>query len=110
MEGSSRGWWTLTVMEQQRDLRDLLEVVGSLETAGKLVRGFSANFGVCSSFRAEIKAVTHGLELAKSLGIRQLIVQMDNLACIQMLTHDDYGGGECHHLLNHCRLMIKETP
>lgn len=75
---------------------------------GELIRGYSANFGICSSFRAEIKAVAYGLDLAKSLGIQHLVIQMDNLACIQMISSQDYGGGACHHLLNRCRALIND--
>ncbi|KAL2922892.1 hypothetical protein RDABS01_014383 [Bienertia sinuspersici] len=75
--------------------------------SGRLVRGFIANFGVCSSYRDELKVVSHGLELAKELGIPKLIVQMDNSACVQALLQDEFLGGECYHILNHCREFIK---
>ncbi|KAL2932928.1 hypothetical protein RDABS01_016047 [Bienertia sinuspersici] len=78
-------------------------------TQGELVQDFNANFGICSSFKAEVKANLIGIQLAKELGIHHLIIQMDNQACIQMLSSEEYGGGECHHLLNQCRKLLSDN-
>ncbi|KAL2937063.1 hypothetical protein RDABS01_020512 [Bienertia sinuspersici] len=76
---------------------------------GGLLRAFSANFGICSAYRAKLKAVAYGLDLARTLGIKNLVVQMDNQACIQSIQSEEYVGGECFHILNLCRNIIKQT-
>ncbi|KAL2941357.1 hypothetical protein RDABS01_029707, partial [Bienertia sinuspersici] len=35
-----------------------------------LLRAFSANFGICSAYRVELKAVAYGLDLARTLGFK----------------------------------------
>lgn len=29
-------------------------------------------------------------------------------ACLQVIQNDDFQGGECHHIINHCRFLLKE--
>ncbi|KAL2934347.1 hypothetical protein RDABS01_017466, partial [Bienertia sinuspersici] len=74
-----------------------------------LLRAFSANFGIFSAYWAELKAVAYGLDLARTLGIQNLVVQMDNKACIQSIQSEAYTGGEYFHILNFCRNIIKQT-
>lgn len=65
-----------------------------LAGGGGAIRDHSANFGICTAYKAEIKAVAIGLDLAHDLGVTKLIVQMDNAACIQSLLSDEYSGGD----------------
>lgn len=51
-------------------------------------------------------AVEKGLEMAVSLGIPKLMLQMDNQACLDGLRNPEYHGGECFHILNNCRRLI----
>ncbi|KAK1366651.1 Protein kinase domain-containing protein [Heracleum sosnowskyi] len=53
-----------------------------------VITGFSSRFSVCNFFKAEILAIAGGLEIARSLGIRNLMVQIDNLACVQILKNE----------------------
>lgn len=57
---------------------------------GHWITWFVHNFGICSSFVAEL----FGLEFAWSKGIRRLIVESDSKAIISML---DAGAQERHH-------------
>lgn len=75
---------------------------------GTLVSALVANFGSCTSFRAEVAALVKGLELARDLMIRNLVVQLDNLACVQAMKCIEQGTGECAHLINYCRLMLSK--
>lgn len=73
---------------------------------GSFISAFVGNFGHCSSFRAEITALVSGLDLAGDLQIRKLVIQLDNMACVQALCNTHAGSGECAHLINYCRRVI----
>uniref|UniRef100_A0A803KXG3 RNase H type-1 domain-containing protein n=1 Tax=Chenopodium quinoa TaxID=63459 RepID=A0A803KXG3_CHEQI len=64
------------------------------EATSRFVQGFSAKFGVCNSYRAELLALETGLQMAIDQGIERLVVQMDNQACIEALSNAHYQGGE----------------
>lgn len=76
---------------------------------GRFIMGMSTNFGHCNSFRAELLALCKGLEMAQNLQIRQLVVQVDNLSCVQILQRNATGDGECAHLINQCNQMINDS-
>lgn len=52
---------------------------------GVFIFAISTNFGRCNAFKAENLALTKGLELARDIQIKKLQIQLDNLACVQML-------------------------
>lgn len=52
---------------------------------GVLISTILANFGRCFALKAEVLALIKGLELARELQIKKLMVQLDNLACVQMI-------------------------
>ncbi|KAL2920802.1 hypothetical protein RDABS01_012293, partial [Bienertia sinuspersici] len=62
------------------------------DNRGIFYKGFSAHFGVCSAYRAELKAVAIGLDLAQEMDIQRLEIQMDNKACIEVLNNPDFQG------------------
>lgn len=74
---------------------------------GGFVSALALNFGICHSFKAEVLALSKGLDLAKELQIANLHVQLDNLACVRMLQAGDSGRNECTHILQHCLNLIK---
>ncbi|KAL2903223.1 hypothetical protein RDABS01_001933, partial [Bienertia sinuspersici] len=49
---------------------------------GQFCNAFSANFGRCLAFRAEVRALGMGMEIAKRAGYTKLVVQMDNAVCV----------------------------
>ncbi|CAN1187401.1 Putative ribonuclease H protein At1g65750 [Linum perenne] len=52
---------------------------------GNFAQAFSANVGICSITRAEMKAVVEGLKLAWGTGIRMLEIQCDSGAALSLL-------------------------
>ncbi|KAL2899374.1 hypothetical protein RDABS01_024456 [Bienertia sinuspersici] len=74
---------------------------------GGFKQALTANYGICTTYKAELMAVSLGLDMARSLGVRKLEIQMDNKACIQILNNKEYQGGECYHIINHCRALLE---
>lgn len=70
-------WVTLNTDGASKGTTGLAGGGGLLQgSRGSFIRGFSANFGSCSAYRAELTAATIGLEMAKELGITKLELQM----------------------------------
>lgn len=70
---------------------------------------FSANFGSCTTFRAEIKALEIGLDLAIRMGVKKIMIQMDNVAAVSAISNDEPYGRDCVHVIHSCRNMIKNN-
>ncbi|KNA19524.1 hypothetical protein SOVF_059630 [Spinacia oleracea] len=79
------------------------------DQTGCFIKGFAANFGLCSSYKAELLAASIGLEMAKNMGIEKLVLQMDNQACLEALQNDEYQGGECFHIISKCRSLLASS-
>ncbi|CAN1194012.1 Putative ribonuclease H protein At1g65750 [Linum perenne] len=58
----------------------------SRDANGSFIAAFSANLGVCSIMRSELRAIVEGIKLAWSKGIRRLRIQTDSKAAIAMLS------------------------
>lgn len=54
-------------------------------SCGSFILAISANFGVCTAFRAEVMALLKGLELARNMQITHLMIQLDNQSCMQAI-------------------------
>jgi len=52
---------------------------------GEWIQGFSENFGVCTSMKAELKAVLCGLCMARELGRKKIWLQADSMVIVGML-------------------------
>ncbi|CAN1171511.1 Putative ribonuclease H protein At1g65750, partial [Linum perenne] len=80
------GWFTLNT-DGSRISQSGATAIGGIirDSAGALVRAFSANVGNCSITRAELRAIVEGLKLAWSLGIRKVAIQSDLTAAVAML-------------------------
>ena len=52
---------------------------GSVLKGGEWIKGFAANFRICSSIKVELKALLQGLRLAWDSGVKQLMIHMDSL-------------------------------
>lgn len=74
---------------------------------GGSASALAMSFGVCSSFNAEVMALCKGLELAQELQISKLQVQLDNIACVQILQSGDSGRNECTYILRQCIQLIQ---
>ena len=79
------------------------------DNRGFLISAFIANFGHCTAFRAEALALLQGLEMARELHIKKFVVQLDNQACVQAITGDVEGSGECTHIINACRRLVRDS-
>ncbi|CAN1732286.1 Putative ribonuclease H protein At1g65750 [Linum perenne] len=53
---------------------------------GRFIAAFSANLGVCSIMRYELRAIVEGMKLAWSKGVRRLRIQTDSKAAVAMLS------------------------
>ncbi|CAN1771045.1 Putative ribonuclease H protein At1g65750 [Linum perenne] len=53
---------------------------------GKFIAAFSANLGVCSIMRSELRAIVEGMKLAWNKGVRRLRIQTDSKAAVAMLS------------------------
>lgn len=69
---------------------------------GGTVSAMAINISHITAFKAEVVALTKGLELARELQISKLIVQMDNLVCVTMINKRDWGRNDCSHMLKRC--------
>lgn len=47
---------------------------------GEWLAGFASRVGICTSVKASLLAVKHGLELAWSLGYRRILFEVDSHA------------------------------
>uniref|UniRef100_A0A803MBT6 RNase H type-1 domain-containing protein n=1 Tax=Chenopodium quinoa TaxID=63459 RepID=A0A803MBT6_CHEQI len=64
------------------------------DATGTFIQGFSAKFGVCNSYRAELLKLEIGLQMVVDQGIERLVIQLDNQACIEALKNAHFQGGE----------------
>lgn len=74
-----------------------------------MVSALAASFGSCCAFKAEIMALHRGLELARSLRIGKLMVQLDSLSCVQTIQSTTPSSGECAHVIDSCRSLINDS-
>ncbi|GKU90363.1 hypothetical protein SLEP1_g4364 [Rubroshorea leprosula] len=63
------------------------------------VHGFAVNVGLTTSFLAELWGCREGLKLAHSLGIQQLVLEMDSLLAIQLIQNRQVSAGPASMLL-----------
>ena len=76
------------------------------DSHGQFCFGFAAKFGQCNAFRAELRVVGMGMEFAKTARYKKLVIQMNNAACVSTLMDETPYGGDCIHLVNHCRTLL----
>ncbi|KAF2318593.1 hypothetical protein GH714_009221 [Hevea brasiliensis] len=56
------------------------------DSNGRWIKGFKAVFEKTSVLGAELWSILEGMKLAKSLGLKDIIVESDNLIAVQILT------------------------
>ncbi|CAN1798021.1 Putative ribonuclease H protein At1g65750 [Linum perenne] len=61
---------------------------------GCFVVVFSANLGVCSIMRSELRAIIEGMKLAWSKGIRRLKIQTNSKAAVALLSKSMVGNNQ----------------
>lgn len=75
---------------------------------GNVISAMMCGFGVGTTFRAEVTALLRGLELARNLQIRKLVVKMDNQARVNLMQKNEPGEAECAHLINRCHELFRK--
>ncbi|GKV48718.1 hypothetical protein SLEP1_g55522 [Rubroshorea leprosula] len=73
---------------------------------GRWVHGFAVNVGLTTSFLAELWGCREGLKLAHSLGIQQLVLEMDSLLAIQLIQNRQVSAGPASALLTDIFMLI----
>ena len=73
---------------------------------GEWIIGFSENLGYCSSIKAEIRAVLHGLKIAKEGCSHKLWIQIDSKAVVTMLTSHKLGHPEYSLLIQQYKHLL----
>ena len=76
---------------------------------GDWIKGFAANFGVCSSMKAELLALLQGLQLARNLGISRLEVHMDSKVVVDTLTGTTKSNQLYYFTLKHCKALLHDS-
>ncbi|CAN0898564.1 Putative E3 ubiquitin-protein ligase RF298 [Linum grandiflorum] len=83
---SDEGYFTLSTDESLRSPTKLAAAGGVIHIdTGRFVKAFTANLGSCSITRAKMSAIVDSLQLAWTLGIRRIQVQLDSMAAIAIL-------------------------
>ena len=62
---------------------------------------------MCTSMKAELKALYRGLQLAKSMNIEKLWVQLDSLVVVSMLNGNNSWSREHEPLMDRCKKLIQ---
>ena len=75
---------------------------------GEWICGFGEAMGICSSMKAEIKAVLRGLKLAFQMNIDQLWVQVDSATLAGLLKGDIMVPAEHQPLLHQCHDLLQQ--
>jgi len=103
-EPPERGW---RVLNTDGVVRGTLGPAG----VGAVLRGdqeewiidFSEHLGHCLAIKAELRAVLHGLKIAKEATMRQLLIQLDSTAVVSMLTMHSLCPSECSGIIQQCK-------
>ena len=69
---------------------------------------FVANVGVCSILTAEIWCLFHGVQLAKKLGIRKLVVESDSVVGVAMIMGHFEVTVNCQNIVQRLRGLLQD--
>jgi len=75
---------------------------------GEWIFGFSEHLGHCSSMKAELRAISRGLQLAEGEGFRKVWIRTDSLVVVGMLTNKMQWHPEHHFLLQRCSNLLRK--
>lgn len=90
-------------------LPELLVAGLSLETTWvNFIFALTTNFEHCFAFKAEVMALTRGLELTRDLQIERLEVQLDSLTSVQSLMTKNDPTSACAHDQRYCHAVENE--
>ncbi|KAF7843708.1 putative ribonuclease H protein At1g65750 family [Senna tora] len=80
------GWWKVNVDAACLPNCFAMRCGGIIrDSDGRFVKGFTSNLGMCFVLQAELWGVSHGLEVAWSLGAKNLIVESDSVTVVDLV-------------------------
>ncbi|GKV52575.1 hypothetical protein SLEP1_g59152 [Rubroshorea leprosula] len=101
------GWYKLNTDGALSHVTGLATAGGLVrDSYGKWVQGFTVNIGHTSSFMAELWGVREGIRTCRTLGITELVVEMDSMVAIQLLSGDRDPGGPASAILADIRALL----
>ena len=109
-EPPSENWTKLNVDGASKGNPGLAGGGGVLRNhRGDWIKGFAANFGMCSSVKAEMLALLQGLRLARNLGIARLEVHMDSKVVVDIMTGATNSNQLYYFTAKKCKELIYES-
>ena len=76
---------------------------------GNWVKGYSKGIGHTNSFLAELWALRDDLNVAKEMGVSNLIIELDVLSIV-LLMNNEAENIMMEPLLSDCRILLKQIP
>ncbi|XP_074270970.1 uncharacterized protein LOC141594882 [Silene latifolia] len=77
------------------------------DESGNFLSAFNFSCGICTSMRAEMRALAVGLEQARALGIRKLLIHMDNRTCVSFIHEEQLLSKSLCLIVQQCINLIK---
>ena len=76
---------------------------------GNWVKGYARGIGHTNSFLAELWALRDGLNIAREMGVSNLIIELDVLSIV-LLMNNEAENIMMEPLLSDCRILLKQIP
>ena len=76
---------------------------------GNWVKGYARGIGHTNSFLAELWALRDGLNIAREMGVSNLIIELDALSIV-LLMNNEAENIMMEPLLSDCRSLLKQIP
>ncbi|KAJ1394142.1 Ribonuclease H domain [Sesbania bispinosa] len=77
---------------------------------GQFIKGFYSKIGVCSTIKAELWGLLHGIQLASSLNLRNLIINMDSKLAVQLVTGACKESHHCFDIVRRIKGLLDRNP
>ncbi|XP_074314431.1 uncharacterized protein LOC141649645 [Silene latifolia] len=79
------------------------------DETGDFLHAYYFSCGSCSSMKAELLALQTGLKWAKDMGIRRLLVHMDNSPCVDIVKENQLLSNNLKFIVQNCQDMIRDN-
>ncbi|KAJ1426554.1 Ribonuclease H domain [Sesbania bispinosa] len=76
---------------------------------GTFVKGFSCKIGIRSTVKAELWGLLHGLKLACSLNLSNLIINVDSPLAVQLVKGKCHSSHHCYSLIRSIRNILSDN-
>ena len=101
-------WVTLNMDGASRQNPDLAGCGGVFRGGkGEWLGGFAEKLGICSSVRAELRAVLRRLLLARDKGFKKIIIFVDSIMVMGMLKGDMDCNARHHTIIQCCKSLME---